>query len=72
MTAHRGIEDPAVVEGGQVEPEAAFVHVLGSMKNRIAILMAPPIRKPDPIALGSGLYEISREEGSASSRLINA
>lgn len=68
MTAHWGIEDPAAVEGTEIEREAAFVQAFRYMKNRIAIFTALPIRKLDPIALGGRLREIGRGEGSTPSR----
>ena len=35
MTAHWGIEDPAAVEGTDIEKEAAFVKAQRYLKNRI-------------------------------------
>ena len=37
MTAHWGVEDPAEVEGTDIEREAAFVAALRYLKNRIAV-----------------------------------
>ena len=37
MTAHWGIDDPAVVEGTDIQKEAAFVTALRYLKNRISI-----------------------------------
>jgi len=42
MTAHWGIEDPAAVEGTDLEKEAAFVAAFRYLKNRISIFTAFP------------------------------
>jgi arsenate reductase len=36
MTAHWGIEDPAAVDGPDIQKEAAFVAAFRYMKNRIS------------------------------------
>ncbi len=46
MTAHRGIEDPAAVEGTDIQKEAAFVLAARYLKNRISIFTNLPIREP--------------------------
>ena len=43
MTAHWGIEDPAKVEGSDIEKEAAFVQAFKYMKNRISVFLSLPI-----------------------------
>ena len=45
MTAHWGIEDPAAVEGTDLEKEAAFVAALRYLKNRISIFTSLPLRE---------------------------
>ncbi len=47
MTAHWGIEDPAVVEGTDIQKEAAFVLATRYLKNRISIFTSLPIRSLD-------------------------
>ena len=66
MTAHWGIEDPAAVEGSDLEKEAAFVAAFRSMKHRIAAFASLPLASVDRIALSSRLREIGRLEGSTS------
>jgi hypothetical protein len=39
MTAHRGIEDPASVEGPDSQKEAAFVTAFRYMKTRISLFL---------------------------------
>ncbi len=66
MTAHWGIEDPAAVEGTDIQKEAAFNAAFRYLKNRIAIFAMLPIASIDKMALGTRLREIGRIEGSTS------
>lgn len=68
MTAHWGIEDPADVEGTELQKEAAFVTALRYLKNRISIFTALPLKRLDPLALGTKLREIGQAEGASSRR----
>src|SRR6478672_4495603 len=68
MTAHWGIEDPAAVEGTDLEKEAAFVAAFRYLKNRISIFTSLPLRGIDKLALGTKLREIGRMDGSSSDR----
>jgi arsenate reductase (thioredoxin) len=52
MTAHWGIEDPAAVEGSDIEKERAFVTAFKYLKNRISVFISLPIRSLDKMALG--------------------
>jgi len=67
MTAHWGIEDPAAVEGSDLEKEAAFNRAFRYLKNRISIFSVLPIASLDRMALGTKLNEIGRGEGSTTS-----
>ncbi len=58
MTAHWGIPDPAVVEGTDIEKEAAFVTAFKQMRNRIEVFTALPLRSIDAMALGAKLKDI--------------
>jgi len=64
MTAHWGIEDPAAVQGTDLEKEAAFVAAFRYLKNRISIFMNFPLRSIDTLSLGTKLREIGKLEGS--------
>lgn len=64
MTAHWGIEDPAAVEGTDLEKERAFVEAFRFMKNRIAVFTSLPIESIDALSLGTRLREIGGLEGS--------
>jgi arsenate reductase len=68
MTAHWGIEDPAAVEGTDIQKEAAFVAAFRFMKNRIALFTALPLGSIDAMALGTKLRDIGNSEGSTSGR----
>lgn len=64
MTAHWGIEDPAALEGSDLEQEAAFARSFRYLKNRIAAFTALPIRSLDRLTLGTHLQEIGRSAGA--------
>jgi arsenate reductase len=68
MTAHWGIEDPAAVEGSDVEREAAFIEAHRLLKNRIDAFISLPLKSIDALALGPKLREIGRMEGSTSTQ----
>jgi arsenate reductase len=68
MTAHWGIEDPALIEGTELEKEAAFNTAFRFLKNRINIFTSLPLRSIDKLSLGTKLREIGRMEGSSSTR----
>jgi arsenate reductase len=68
MTAHWGIEDPAAVEGPDLQKEAAFVAAFRYLKNRIGIFTSLPLRGIDRMSLGTRLRDIGRGEGATSSR----
>ncbi len=63
-TAHWGIEDPAAVEGSDVEKERAFVQAFKFMKNRINAFVALPVNSIDQISLVHRLRDIGRMEGA--------
>jgi arsenate reductase (thioredoxin) len=66
MTAHWGIEDPAAVEGTDIEKEAAFVAAFRYLKNRIAIFTRLPLESIDRLSLRTKLRDIGRIEGGTS------
>jgi protein-tyrosine-phosphatase len=68
MSAHWGIEDPAEVEGTDIEKEAAFVAAFRYLKNRIAAFSSLPLQSIDRLSLGTRLRDIGRGEGATSSR----
>jgi len=65
MTAHWGIEDPAAVDGTEIEREAAYVTAFRYMRNRIATFTALPIESLDRLALGRQLRNIGLSDGAS-------
>jgi arsenate reductase (thioredoxin) len=63
MTAHWGIEDPAAVEGTDLQKEAAFVTAAHYLKNRIAAFTQLPINNLDKMSLTAKLRGIGQQEG---------
>jgi arsenate reductase len=68
MTAHWGIEDPAAVEGTNIEKEAAFVAAFRYLKARISVFTALPIASLDRMTLGAKLVEIGQLQGATKPR----
>lgn len=64
MTAHWGIEDPAAVEGADIEKQRAFERAFCELRNRISLLLATPIDRLDKSALRNRLREIGEIEGA--------
>ncbi len=65
-TAHWGIEDPAAVEGTEIERLAAFSKAFRYLKNRIGAFVNLPLSGIDRLSLGTKLREIGRSEGATS------
>jgi arsenate reductase len=63
-TAHWGIEDPAAVQGTDIEKERAFVEAFRLMRNRITIFVNLPFSTLDKLATQQKLDEIGRMEGA--------
>ena len=68
MTAHWGIEDPAAVEGTDIQKEAAFVAAARYIKNRISAFANLPINSLDKLSLTAKLREIGELEGATKPR----
>lgn len=64
-TAHWGIEDPAAVEGSDIEKERAFNKAFTYMRNRIAAFTALPVASLDPLSLKNRLRDIGRMDGAS-------
>jgi arsenate reductase len=67
-TAHWGIEDPAAVEGAELEREAAFTTAFHYLKDRIDAFVNLPLPDIDELSLGTRLREIGNLEGSTNPR----
>ena len=72
MTAHWGIDDPAAVEGSDIEKERAFNNAFRYMKNRISIFMSLPIASLGRMALGNKLREIGHLDGASHGGKVNS
>src|SRR3546814_20242230 len=68
MTAHWGIEDPAAVDGPDIQKEAAFVAAFRYMKNRISAFTSLPVASLDKASLRTKLPEIGQSDGATSPR----
>jgi arsenate reductase len=64
-TAHWGIEDPAAVEGGDIEKERAFNDALRFMHNRIKAFASLPLGSLDQMSLRHRLREIGQMAGAS-------
>ena len=68
MTAHWGIEDPAAVEGTDIEKEAAFVTAARYVRNRIASSSPCRSEASTSLSLNKKLREIGALEGASRPR----
>ncbi|KQO61773.1 arsenate reductase ArsC [Methylobacterium sp. Leaf88] len=68
VTAHWGIEDPAAVEGSEIERKTAFVTAQRYLKNRISAFLALPMASLDQVSLTSRVREIGKQAGATSPR----
>jgi arsenate reductase len=70
MTAQWGIEDPAAVEGTDIEKERAFVQAAKYLRNRISTFISLPISSLDEVALHNRLRAIGAMEGASRGRVV--
>ncbi len=64
-TAHWGIEDPAAIEGTDIDKQRAFNEAFRFMRNRIAAFTALPLKSIGSMTLTSRLNEIGHMEGAS-------
>jgi arsenate reductase (thioredoxin) len=64
VLAHWGIEDPAAVQGTDIEKERAFVTAFRYLKNRVSLLISLPIESLNRLALETKLRAIGQTEGA--------
>jgi protein-tyrosine-phosphatase len=67
VTAHWGIEDPAAVDGSDIDKQRAFVTAFRYLKNRISLLNNLPLASLSRLAIARQLQGIGLTEGSTSS-----
>ena len=58
MTAHWGIDDPAAIEGSDLEKERAFATAFKQLRRRIELFISLPIDKLSEISLKAELRDI--------------
>ncbi|NLR97294.1 arsenate reductase ArsC [Rhizobium sp. P38BS-XIX] len=68
ITAHWGIEDPAIVEGSEMDKSRAFVQAARYLKNRIISLINLPIASINKLTLEAQLRQIGSMEGASIKR----
>ena len=68
VTAHWGIEDPAAVEGGDIDKQRAFNEAFRYLRNRITAFTSLPLQSISKLALSARLEEIGRMEGSTAGK----
>ena len=68
MTAHWGIEDPAAVDGTDLDKERAFVLAAKFLRNRIGAFLSLPLASIDALSLQHRLREIGQQPGAGSPR----
>lgn len=66
ITAHWGIEDPAAVQGSDIEKERAFSQAAKYLKARISLFLSLPFASLDQLSLSSRLREIGQAAGATS------
>ncbi len=60
ISAHWGVEDPAVVEGSDEDKRKAFFHAFNFLQRRISLFVNLPFDKLDRVALKSKLDAIGQ------------
>lgn len=66
MTAHWGVEDPAAVEGSEVDKQRAFNDAFRFLRSRISVFISLPLATLDKLTLKQRLSDIGRLEGATS------
>jgi protein-tyrosine-phosphatase len=66
ISTHWGVDDPAAVEGSDIDKERAFVRAFRYLRNRISIFTGLPVASLSRLALTARLQEIGRLEGVTS------
>jgi len=70
VTAHWGIEDPAAVEGPEIEKERAFAQAAKYLRNRISAFVSLPLDCLDQVALHNRLRAIGAMEGASADHVV--
>jgi arsenate reductase len=70
VTAHWGIEDPAAVEGTEIEKLTAFNTALKYLRNQVRQLQAVPVERLDRMTITNRLKEIGQTSEGATTKSI--
>jgi arsenate reductase (thioredoxin) len=65
VAAHWGVEDPATVEGTDIDKERAFATAFRHLRNRISVFINLSLESIDALSLGQKLRDIGRLEGAS-------
>jgi protein-tyrosine-phosphatase len=65
ITAHWGVEDPAVVQGSDEEKRRAFLKAFTQLATRINLFLNLPLERIDRMALKARLEEIGKSTAKA-------
>ncbi|MBK9082980.1 MAG: metalloregulator ArsR/SmtB family transcription factor [Rhizobiales bacterium] len=68
VTAHWGIEDPAAVEGTDIDKRRAFQEAFRFLRNRIAVFASLPLAKLDAASLRREVDDIGAMAGATNPR----
>lgn len=71
MTAHWGVEDPAAVEGSEIDKVNAFRDAARYLRNRINAFAALPLATIDRMSLQTRLKEIGKLDGATDTAANN-
>ncbi len=69
-TADWGIEDPAAIDGNNIQKETAFVQAFGFLKTRISVFINLPLATIDRLALTTQLRAIGALPGASNYPLV--
>jgi arsenate reductase len=64
MTAHWGVEDPAAVEGSEIDKVSAFRNAANYLRRRIEVFAALPLATIDKMSLQAKLKDIGKLDGA--------
>ena len=62
VSAHWGVPDPALAQGGEAERRLAFHQAYGALANRIKAFAALPVATLDRTAIQRGLDDLAHDE----------
>ena len=68
LTGHWGVEDPAAVEGSDVEKRRAFLHAYSVLESRIKLFVCLPLRTLDRMRIEKSIDHIGKASPSPDAR----